>query len=276
MPSNTLRRLPGLALMVGARISLAADDLQVEGLCELAVAPARSRAAAARSRWRQPPGWRRSAGGRILGVAVAAAHRSGHSDAAHRHAVTQHRDNRHLDARRPRYGRIGKLIGRAVVPVVDGDGLTREDGEPSVVGLPCGQAGKRSGRHLAACRPAAAPRGSGCCRTGASHARRSGRTHRLRIEARRADRVEHVYGQLRKRLPTQWRQRLRSRLPADVRADLYARHMNLVPDRLAADPGVSLQDLPIGRQGYRHQRPRPPASRALSIKATPARLCEIA
>ena len=39
--------------------------------------------------------------------------------------------------------------------------------------------------------------------------------------------VNQTISQLRKRLPTQWRQRLRSRLPANVRADLYARHMNL-------------------------------------------------
>lgn len=39
--------------------------------------------------------------------------------------------------------------------------------------------------------------------------------------------VNQTISQLRKRLPTQWRQRLRSRLPADMRADLYARHMNL-------------------------------------------------
>jgi predicted AlkP superfamily phosphohydrolase/phosphomutase len=39
--------------------------------------------------------------------------------------------------------------------------------------------------------------------------------------------ANRTVSQLRKRLPTQWRERLRARLPADVRADLYARHMNL-------------------------------------------------
>jgi predicted AlkP superfamily phosphohydrolase/phosphomutase len=39
--------------------------------------------------------------------------------------------------------------------------------------------------------------------------------------------INRMISQFRKRMPTQWRQRLRSRLPADMRADLYARHMNL-------------------------------------------------
>jgi predicted AlkP superfamily phosphohydrolase/phosphomutase len=39
--------------------------------------------------------------------------------------------------------------------------------------------------------------------------------------------VNRTISELRNRLPTQWRQRLRARLPAEMRADLYARHMNL-------------------------------------------------
>ena len=36
-----------------------------------------------------------------------------------------------------------------------------------------------------------------------------------------------LVSQARKRLPAQWRRRLRDRLPADMRADMHARHMNL-------------------------------------------------
>ncbi len=125
MPSNTLRRSPGLALM--SREDLAGRGLQLEGLGELAVALL--------DLAQQPRVLDRD--GRLvgeglqegnLGAGVAASHRPAHDDAAHRHPVTQHRDARHLDAGRTRYGGSRELIGRAVVPVVDGDRLAREDG----------------------------------------------------------------------------------------------------------------------------------------------------
>lgn len=39
--------------------------------------------------------------------------------------------------------------------------------------------------------------------------------------------ASRAVSQARKRLPAQWRRRLRDRLPADVRADMHARHMNV-------------------------------------------------
>ena len=52
----------------------------------------------------------------------------------------------------------------------------------------------------------------------------------LAVEAgagQRPSLVNRTVSNVRRRLPTQWRNRLRDRLPARVRADLFARHMNL-------------------------------------------------
>ena len=139
-----------------------------------------------------------------LGAGVATSHRSVHDDAAHRHTVTQHRDAHQLNADRTRHGRGGKLIGRAVVPVVDGDRLAGEDGgaaERSVVEpaplprVPPVRAGGRPGG-LAA-RPlhlVAVPQRHDARPAVAQAARMLGDPveHRLQIESRRADRIEDL------------------------------------------------------------------------------------